>query len=203
MNPLSNSVGQSGCSGGYSNSDDGLPHKNESAGSYVNRSVSRQNQDIQPSIQKPTGHEEHSDREGYSDAGGFSVFKHEAPPLYFGHDIVRAARIARLEKLHHPSVHLKVDSYLKKTVVGCLDFRELLKGRIEIFPTISGSGFNAHPLGGSKDRKVEMQWGNGETIIKFIGDHGIEPTKLHIGNDYWKYNDIKLLIETYKSKNLM
>ncbi|WOG25872.1 hypothetical protein [Endozoicomonas sp. 8E] len=204
MNPGINSVGQPYCSGAFSNKDDGLRQKKESAGSYASRSVSvHQNQEVQPSIQKPIKHEEHSRLGGYFDVGSYRAFKHEAPPLYFGQDIVRAERKARLEKLHHPSVHLKVDGYSKKIFVGCLDFKQLLKGRIEILPTISGSGFSAHPLGGSKERKVEMEWENEETIITFTGDDEIRPTKLHISNEYWKHNSIKVLIEKYKSMNLI
>ena len=249
-----NSAGHSGYSGDCRNTDDGLPPE-ESAGSHASRSVSvLQNQDAQPSTQKPIGHEEHFDLfcsfeaayDSYasrlvsvqhdqdarpsthkpighevhidlsdsSDVEDYCV--HNEPPLHFGCDPVeaaglarlaqfhKAARVARWERIHHPSVHLKVDRYSISKIIGCLDFEKLLKGYIEIIPTISGSGFSANPLGGSDRRKVIMERGDMETIITFTSDETHIPrTKLHIGNDYWNYNDIRVLIEKYKSMNLM
>ncbi len=48
-----------------------------------------------------------------------------------------------------------------------------------------------------------MESKNGETIITFTGDLGSNSIKLHIGNDYWKHNNINELIGKYESMNLM
>ncbi|WP_422411652.1 MULTISPECIES: hypothetical protein [unclassified Endozoicomonas] len=86
-----------------------------------------QNQDTQPPTLKSIRHE------GHSDLRGFTVNKHRKPPYSFD---FKGARIARLEKIHHPSVRLKVDaSDTKNKIVGCLVFKDLLKCRINIIPT--------------------------------------------------------------------
>lgn len=202
MNPVINSVGQSGCSGDYSNKTAGLPQDKESAGTYAGRPVSvHENQDVQPSIQKPIGHEDHS---GLTK---FKVRKHEKPPSDLFYSLRKRVWIAEMEKLHHPCLVLKISSHgANEFIEGCLDFKKLLNCRIDIIPLKSGCGFYTHPIpteDGSKKGKVKMESENGETIITFTGDHGFKPTKLYINNEYWRYYNINELIGKYKSLNLM
>ncbi|WP_422134251.1 hypothetical protein [Endozoicomonas sp. ALD040] len=139
--------------------------------------------------------------EGHSDLRGFTVNKHRKSPCSFN---FKGAKIARLEKIHHPSVHLKLDaSDVKKKIVECLVFKDLLKCHTNIIPTSEGVGVNFIPLASSKHGRVKMESKNGETIITFTGDLGSNSIKLHIGNDYWKHNNINELIGKYESMNLM
>ena len=91
-------------------------------------------------------------------------------------------------------------------IVGCLDFEQLLNCFIHITPTRKGKGVSSRPViseNGSTKGTVEVERGKEETIITFISDIGFHPVKLHIGNDYWNYNDFNQLIARYESMSLI
>lgn len=230
MNPYTtNSIGQPGCSGDYSNLVARLPIERESAGSYAGHPVSVhkiQEQNVQLSSQKPIGVVE------ISNLGNFKISKHGMNSKITGLNKVQSfsslamggllsyvnkffqyfwcdeneALIAENEKSYHPSVSLKFEGGFYQEIVGCLNFKRLLNCSIDIIPTRKGDGVCCNPIvfeNGSTKDMVEVERGKEETIITFISDIGFKPVKLHISNDYWIYNDFNQLIARYESMNLI
>ncbi|MGO0309618.1 hypothetical protein ACTL6P_24080 [Endozoicomonas acroporae] len=192
-------VGQSKDSVDFGNTTARLDHKKERAASLAGRDVSvHEESRPQPSSQNPVGPEEHSS------LANFEIQTHD--PQKSSVNSGQDDWVANLEKLHHPSVPLKFEGFIERSVIGCLDFKKLLQVNIDIIGTKQGGGIGFHPgmsLDGSADARVEVVEGKEKTIITFIDDFGCESAKLHIGNEYWEHNSLSSLIDQYKIYKLM